>query len=778
MKNNFTFLAILITILPFSIGAQLKPVGQWKDYSSHNQLISLEKKGNMVYAASNNGIAILNLSENTIEYLTKVESLSEIGLNTVAYSDETGSIIVGYKSGNLDVIQENKTTNLSDIKNSSIVGDKTIYSIYTKGNLAYLTTGFGIVALDLVKLEIKDTYIFGPSGTYLKVSDMTIKGDTIYAATNKGLYKAYENNLFLNDYREWTKITNINNSNGDFSSMMQLGSKIYVSYEGGTGNKDSIYFYNGSSWNLAPQVSGRNIINIRSNYDKLILNQYDTVFRFDSNLNQEHYVNTYDPYRQIKANDVIFDGTKYWIADNEYFLANITGNYDSKIYTGRGHYKNKASDIEAMNGNLWASITTLGGTNWNAQFDGDGLYHYDILNNEWTFYRNMCYDSGCIFDVVGVTIDPSNPEKAIACSFSDLGIAELRNGQVQKSYNENNSSLQVSLFTISWINLVDVADAAFDEDGNLWVANSWVNNPLSIKTPNGNWEAFYAGSAAKDRIISKIMVDKLNNYKWLLIKDQSILVYNSGETPTNGSDDQYQLISQGIGNGNLHSPPVCMAEDLDGEVWIGTEEGITVIYNSLNIFEGGDYDAQRIKIEQDGNVEYLLSTEYVTCIDVDGGNRKWIGTQASGVFVVSEDGQELIHHFTFENSPLYDNAVRDIAIDQSTGEVFVLTENGLLSYRGLATEGGVTFQDVYAFPNPVNPGYTGNVTITGLMKDSDVRITDLTGNIVYAGKSTGGQASWNRKNLDGMDVQSGVYIVYLAGPEGRKKEITKILLLD
>lgn len=773
----FRFLEITLILFSMPLFGQLESLGQWRDYSSYNSLISIEKAGSIIYGASTNGVIEVDLSENTIQYLTKIDALSDINLTVIRYDENSKSLIVGYSNGNIDIIRNNKTTNLSDIKTSSIVGDKTINNIYYKDNLAYVSVGFGIVVLDLTRLEVKDSYIIGSSGTYVNVKGITIKNDTIYAATDKGVFKAYEYNNFLNDFNSWSKLTDFPSPNGSFTSIDQIGSKLIVSFDGGSGKRDSIYYNNGSGWENLTSFSGIDIKKLNARNNRVCIIQTDTLTVIDSNLNYNNFFNYLDPYTFAYINDAFFDGEQFWLADNKSSFVKINVNYLGTFYPQfwRGHFKNKSSDIDIVNGHLWGATGYVSGSQWNSTYSLDGIYHYDIANNKWTNYGGVCFPEGCIYDLIGVAVNKNEPDKAYACGFSRFTLGEYKNNQLLNYYDSSNSSLQISLIHNDRF---AVADASFDDDNNLWAINSWSSNPLILKTPSNNWYSFYLGNTAKNKIISKLLIDKLNGYKWMIIKDQSMIVYNTGDSPTSNTDDQYQVITSGVGNGDLHAIPTCFAEDLDGEIWIGTEEGITVMYNPLNIFEGGNYDAQRIKIEQDGNVEYLLSTEYITCIEVDGGNRKWIGTIASGVYVVSPDGQELIYHFDFDNSPLYDNKIVDIAIDGLTGEAFILTDGGLLSYRGLATEGGITFKDVYAFPNPVKPDYTGDVVIKGLMRDSDIRITDLSGNIVYAGKSVGGQASWNRKNLDGLDVQSGIYLVLMAGPEGRKKEATKILLLD
>lgn len=235
------------------------------------------------------------------------------------------------------------------------------------------------------------------------------------------------------------------------------------------------------------------------------------------------------------------------------------------------------------------------------------------------------------------------------------------------------------------------------------------------------------------------------------------------------------------GTGNIQGNKVfSIACDQDGEIWIGTDNGISVIYSPENVFTGGNYDAQRIIIPRNdgtGLGDILLENEFITCITVDGDNNKWIGTDNAGVFLLSPDGMNEIYHFTEEDSPLFSNLITDIAINNN-GEVFIGTSKGIISFRGESAPPEDTFTDVYAYPNPVREGYTGKIGIKGLVKDADVKITDISGNLIYETRSFGGQAVWNGRNFDGRRAKTGVYLVFIANEDGTETIATKILVIN
>jgi len=216
---------------------------------------------------------------------------------------------------------------------------------------------------------------------------------------------------------------------------------------------------------------------------------------------------------------------------------------------------------------------------------------------------------------------------------------------------------------------------------------------------------------------------------------------------------------------------------VDGEVWVGTDEGVGIFYSPSTILTDNNYDAVRPLVNFDGYVQYLLETEVVTAIAVDGDNRKWIGTDRSGVFLLSPDGTEQIYHFTEENSPLFSNQIIDIAIS-ANGEVFIGTASGIIAYKGTASSPSDDYSDVYAYPNPVPAGFDGLIAVKGLIEDSDIKITDINGTLIYSTRSEGGQAVWNGRNFDGRKARPGIYLVFAATPDGSEKVVSKILIID
>jgi hypothetical protein len=311
----------------------------------------------------------------------------------------------------------------------------------------------------------------------------------------------------------------------------------------------------------------------------------------------------------------------------------------------------------------------------------------------------------------------------------------------------------------------------------MWGLVSGVTNPLFVKTKNNEWYNFQL-SPTQHFHFDEILIDQYNQKWGIMGRKNGLFVFSDNNTISNTDDDQYKLLNMSLGNGNLPSLDIyCFAEDLNGEIWVGTDKGIGVFYNPSSVFSGNNFDAQQILITEGEYGQYLLNEEQVKCITIDGANRKWIGTEKSGVFLLSEDGLDQIMHFTKENSPLFSNNIIDIAINPENGEVFIGTEKGLISYRSDATNGATTQSTTKVFPNPVRETYNGIIAISGLVTDANIKITDIDGNLVFEDFAKGGQASWSGKNKNGDRVSTGVYLVFSTDINGLEKIVSKILFI-
>ncbi|NVN94619.1 MAG: T9SS type A sorting domain-containing protein [Bacteroidetes bacterium] len=763
--SSIIFFKIFFLLSYFSYSQGI-PIGQWRNHLPKNKVIAVAEAENLIYAATPYSIFYFDKTDNSIQQLTKVNGLSDVGISAIHYSKAYKTLVVTYTNANIDLIKTSGIVNLPDIKNKSIPGNKKINNVTSLGKYAYLSCGFGIVVADLVKNEIKDTYIIGDNGSRIDIFDIAINDTIIYTATELGIYKAKTTNTYLSDFHNWIKDSTIRGINSKFTHIAFFKDKIIACKERGTSScKDTLFAYNGTNWTSFDTTSIRNF---SVNGDQLIISHYG-FFSIYNELLQLQQANQLF----VDANQIILDKNNYyWVADDYSGLLKIENNFSEVAYLiPNGPTTNNVFTLTPTPTGIWLAPGGIDYGSWgNAYFVGT---IHQFKDEKWNNYASL--DS--IGDILDIAVDPTDNSKVYAATWS-VGIVEFTNNKVTNVFNEFNSSLNP--FYLQGSRYLRIGGAKFDESGNLWATNSGVIKGLSVKYKSGLWESFDVQSIIKNgnyNDVSTLLIDK-NNYKWMLARENQLAVFNKTQNII-----QKAWININKGNDLASNYIHCFAEDLNGEIWVGTDKGIKVIYSPENVFstnsnEESSITAQTILVEFEGHVQHLLEFESVTAIAVDGANRKWLGTQKAGVFLLSSDGTQQLAHFTEENSPLFSNSIVTIAINPDNGEVFFGTSMGVISYRGTATSGKDTFQDVYAYPNPVRPEYNGVIAIKGLVRDANVKITDIAGNLIYNTIANGGQAIWNGKNYSGERAHSGVYLVFCTNEDGAETMVTKILFIN
>jgi ligand-binding sensor domain-containing protein len=394
-----------------------------------------------------------------------------------------------------------------------------------------------------------------------------------------------------------------------------------------------------------------------------------------------------------------------------------------------------------------------------------------------------------VLDYTYAMIDRNDPKRIWAGSWFQ-GLCEYYDGQLIKIHNSINSAIPAMPAFAFWHR---VAGLSTDQAGNLWIGGSEVANFLTVRKTDGSFQNFNFGAPATP-YVGRVLADK-NDQIWVTFPRSispfgifgpvtystaiGLAVFKNNNFGAANHPYNFKFMTLQEGQGKLPDPYVsAIAEDADGHIWVGTAKGIAVFYNPENIFTGSNYDAQQILITQDNHVQILLETENVTAITVDGANRKWVGTESSGIFCFSADGQQQIYHFTVDNSPLFSNLIQDLAYNDVTGDIFIGSDQGMQSYRSDIIKGEEEYKEVHAYPNPVKPNYTGNVYIKGLIDQSVVKITDINGNLVWETKSQGGQIAWGLKNIKGQKVAPGVYMASCALSDGSTSAVAKILVMN
>ncbi|HNW97932.1 MAG TPA: two-component regulator propeller domain-containing protein [Bacteroidales bacterium] len=773
--KNIYLLIISVLALNNTTLSQGVGIGEWREHLPYNNCISITEGNGKIFCATKYSVFSYDKSDNSIQRISKINYLSDIGVSRVKYHNGLNLLLVTYTNGNIDLIDNNGlTTNISDIKRKPITGNKTINNILFIDNFAYLACGFGIVVLDLAKKEIKDTYYIAEGGFQIKVFDLTTDGSKIYAATESGLYEADLSCPYLSNYSYWTKHTEMPHPDGIFNTVAYFHGTLYINLYGNAYNDDTLYIYKNGIWNCydPTYTSNRYELNVKDNI-MLVIEEGD-IDQLDTNGINISRIYTYNSTSIPNApspRDAIFDNeinNVVWIADANVGIVRNEGVWTSTNFQPNGPKTTNAWDISVENSNLWVAPGGLDGA-WNNVYNGDGLFSF--IDENWaTHNRDNTPGLDTIYDIVCVAVNPSNSSQVFAGSWSK-GLLEFNNQTLTNVYDSTNSTLKCNYRT-------GVAGIIFDEDNNLWVTNSAVNTALNVRMNNGTWKGFNFSGFYSNSEVGDLAIDKQNR-KWIILpRNNGMLVFDDNNTITNSADDHIKRISNSTGNGGLPSNEIfSIAVDRDGEIWVGTDKGIAVFYNPENVFTGSNFDAQQIMVDQDGYIQPLLGSESVKVIAVDGSNKKWIGTDRAGVFLVSADGTKEFEHFTTENSPLFSNTINTIAIDHKTGEVFFGTDKGIISYKGYATD-SVEKNGVVVYPNPVKENYTGYIGIKGLALNSNVKITDISGTLIYQTTAEGGQAIWNGLNFEGKKAKTGIYLVFASNEDGSVTTVAKIMIIN
>ena len=762
MFRQFFFgTSIFLHFIQLSADAQI-PIGNWREHLNYQNCIQVVK-GDQIYCATNSNLFSID-NNGEISRYSKTNGLNDVGVNAIGWDDQSQQLIIAYKNSNTDLLKGSIVKNISAIAQSKIVGNKTINQIFCKNGIAYLSSGLGIILVDLNKYEIKDTWIIGNTGNQVNVNNTVADNTFFYSATNEGLKRAPFNGTNLANYTSWTLLSGVNGlSVGPIQFTGIINNQLLVT------KNDSAFILSNNSWRLLYADTSWQLINATISSDKLHLCQKNKnggsrVIVLNANALIEKNLSQSGIISQPRS--AITDNNSVWVADQFGGLSQFTNAVNRFIPNGPIGVAN--GEFAISKSNLFVSAGSVN-TAWNYLFNRNGIYNY--TNGIWSSkgaFNTPQLDS--TLDFISIAIDPIN---------ESLWAGSYGGGLVQISANENlifkqkNSSLEPA---IGDPKSYRVSGLAFDNNNHLWISNYGAPQALKLKKSDGNWKSFTIPFTLTENAVAQIVHDDYDQLWIVSPKNNGLICYQHGKNIDNTNDDQWRLFKQGIGNGNLPSNNVlCIAKDKNNTIWVGTDDGIAIINCTNDVFGSGRCDAILPILQQDQFAGYLFKGEQVQCMAIDGANRKWVGTQ-NGAWMLSSDGKRMIQHFTAANSPLLSNDVKKIGIDPISGEVFFATFNGICSYRSTAIEAEEKLNNVLVYPNPVPGGYEGTIAIKGLTENAIVKITELNGRLVFQTRSLGGQAVWNGKNYNGSKVASGLYLVFIKNDNGEEKLVTKIII--
>jgi hypothetical protein len=762
------FFLIFLICVGFKCYSQdpIPAIGLWREHLPYNSAIDVTAGEGKVYCATPYSLFSVNVTDRSTERYSRVTGLNETGISTIRYDQVSKKLFIAYSNSNIDIIHRNDIHNVPDIKRDNITGNKTIYHIYPMGNAFYLSTGLGVVVIDAEGYEVRNTWFIGNGGNQVKVNGFTSDGSFFYAATEEGLKKAAINSPNLADPANWQLVSGSNGlSNGPCQHVFSIQNKVIVQ------KNDSLFSQTGTNWNLFyqdgwPWVSSNDTENkiqlcerqLNGSSRVVILNADGTVYRTISNV----------PAISFPRKAILYNGQP-WIADQFASLSVFDAGNSYQQFILNSPQSIASGEMIVYNSVFYA---TAGAVNesWNYQFNGDGIFV--LKEGSWNNinrYRYSKLDS--LLDYITVAIDKRD-ESIWVGSFGG-GLLHVKPGPAFDIYKQNFIGE-----TLGDPGSYRVSGLAFDRDNNLWVSNFGSTQPLRIRKDDGTWKNFTLPFPLFEQAVGQILVDD-NNFKWIVAPlGNGLICFDHGTSIDNIGDDRWKKLGAGTGTGNLPTNEVTsVAKDKNGFIWVGTTDGIGVIQCPEQVFTGSGCDAIWPVVPNGNFAGYLFKGQEVRSIAVDGADRKWVATK-NGVFLVSAEGERLIYRFTEDNSPLLSSDVKKIAIDGRTGEIYFATLKGVCSFRGTATEGGETNEDVLVFPNPVPPGFSGTIAIRGLVNNAIVKITELDGRLVYQTRSLGGQATWDGRNYRGQRISSGAYLVLVTDETRKERTAAKIFFIN
>ena len=776
MRKFFLILVLLFSINTYS---QTDYSGSWEDFYSYNNVKDFVKVNHIIYALVDN--AVFTYNETTLESnkFSSIQGLSGETTSAIFFNDTFKRVVIGYENGLVEVIDEDNSISISsDIVNFNQSGQKRINHISGFGNILYLSTPFAIVEYNIENLEFGDTFFIGNASTSLNINKTIIFNDIIYAVTEDGIFNANVTSNLLIDFNNWQQQFNGRN----FNDIIVFNDKIYVS------ENNNLFELNNGVLTLVRNFL-EPIVSVNSSLSNLVISLNKKVIVLDDSQNQIAEFTTTSGF-DYTVNSAFYENNTVFLGTKEFGILSTTSNQSSNYQEihPEGPSANDVFSIDVKNNNLWV---VYGGYNsfYGSLFRRMGFSHYN--GEEWL---NTSFDPDFpVIDLNHVVIDPNAENRVYISSFGDTrsinsvstgGLLVVEDDKIKVFYNHLNSGLEDLEPTQPDRVTLRISGSVFDNQGNLWVSNIHRERELKKLTPSGQWSQ-YDLSALKtiptQLGLSEIAIDN-NNTVWMGTRRNGVYAFNE-----NGNRKAALIATPNLGN-LPDTDVLTVAIDRSNRVWLGTRNGMVVFRNASTVFDAEVLNAQPVIIEENGVGERLLGDQRINTIFVDGADNKWFGTDNGGVLYTNPSGQTTLANFSKSNSPLPSNRILKIKVDNTNGKVYFATDKGIVAYNSNVSPFGETLGDVYAYPNPALKNHE-TVTIDGrngtnLPKGTNVKILDVAGNLVYetnvveGQQLQGGKVVWDKKNLAGKSVASGVYIVLLTNDDGSENATTKIAIVN
>ena len=761
MKFKIAFLLLICSQFVFSQQNQM-----WKSYYSYNEIVDVEGGFNTVFAATTNSVFYEELSLNELNIYNSINGFKPESITAIHHSNDFNKTIAGNSNGLILIVNDDGSvgTKVDIIEEVPVAPNiKKINDLYEHNGKLYISCDYGVSVLNLSNLEFESTYFIGPAGEEVKVLQTTVLNNEIYAVTeSNGIRKADLNNPFLYDFSQWQTF-----DNGFWSGIITFNNEIFAM------NTNSKKFrYTGSMFvEILNQAQGG--LKIKTNSSEIIVTTRNNIYVINNAYSLITHIANIPSYSvnftaATVVNNQIFIGTER----NGLFSTSLLNPSDFQNMSPNGPERNYIFRVKKAQNFLWAVYGDYTRLYNPYPLDSFGISKYsDDLGWELISYDNL-FQAKSISDLV---INPNNNNEVYASSYFS-GLLKINDDVISLYDNSNTGSNGLESLVLSPPNpgYVDIRinSPAFDRDGNLWVTNAFVAKSLKVLRTNGQWQSYDMSSVLPTINTGRyapMAIDR-NRTKWVPTINDGLLAFN--DTFNN------KIAAINVDNGNLPDNDVrCVAIDNRNQLWIGTFKGLRILSSVDRFVSDTEFTTTPIIIQEGDLAQELFFQQTILDIVVDGANNKWVSIADGGVFLVSSNGQQTIYQFTKSNSPLPSNNVNDIEIDGVTGEVFFATDMGMVSFLGTSTKPSDDLANVFVYPNPVRPNYTGTIKIAGLTDKAVVKITDIEGNLVFETTSSGGTIEWDGTAFGNHKVASGVYMIFVSTQDGLDTTVKKVMVI-
>ena len=734
----------------------------WESYYSYNNISVGTVSNQTIVTAAENALLLFDSSQGTAETITTIEGLS--GDNISALATYENVILVGHENGLLAQIDINtkKIIFESGITRSNIISaeKKQINHIQLVANSAYVATGFGIVEVNPETLEFGDTYYFGPTSSSIEVNQVFVFENALYAATKQGLFKTPQTNLNKLEFSSWDNL-----AAGNWAFLWAQDNSLYAVKDEGSSLS---FFQLGNTVQKKATFPGV-LKNVSPHENGVLITVSNRVYDTDKSFVRTQTIGDLDGVKPNTFNFTISLNDQKWIGTSSEGLIRYANDTDFDLISPQGPLLNSIFDIEHLQDELW-----IAHGDYNLFYNPYPLEKYGLssyIDKQWeNIPNNQLFNADSFVRTVA---HPTEIGTLYACSYHG-GIVAIEVNTPVALWDQTNSGLESLTFEGPNYVSIRVRDALVDDNGNLWSITGYVQKGLKKRSPSGQWTGYDLSDAVLD-------YTQEAGYSNLELYNNKILFFGGVQSGLIGVDiSQSPPQMKRIMGGDMGLPSDDIRSirlDKDNRLWVGTRYGLAVLYAPNRFFEE-DTQLRSVVISDGGNLRELLSGQFISDIEVDGNNQKWISTTSSGVFLISPDGGQILQHFTKENSPLPTSSVKTIGINEVSGEVYFGTLNGMVSFQGDAYAESESLSDANVFPNPVRPNFLGNVVIRGLQQKTRVKITDIAGNLVYDTTSQGGSISWNLRSFSGARVRSGVYLIFITSKDGLDSAVKKLMVIN